>query len=62
MPQSASQMYAKNMTAFLLNLVKDKQLAVNKEDEIVRETLVCENGQVVHPRLRPQTMGTAAVS
>ena len=59
-PQSASQMYAKNMTAFVLNLVKDKQLAINKDDEIVRETLVCEGGQVVNPRLKPQSTGTAA--
>ena len=40
MPYHASQMYARNLTAFLLHLVKDGKLQLNLEDEIVRETLV----------------------
>ncbi len=39
-PYHASQMYAKNVVTFLLNMVKDKQLNVNVEDEIVRDTLI----------------------
>lgn len=53
-PQTASQMFARNMTAFVLNLVKDKQLRINMDDEIIRDTLVSENAQVVHPRLKAQ--------
>lgn len=51
-PQHASQMYAKNISTFLLNLVKDKQLQVNLEDEIIRDTLIARDGQVVHPRIQ----------
>ena len=51
-PQHASQMYAKNITTFLLNLVKDKQLQINLEDEIIRDTLICRDGQVVNSRIQ----------
>jgi NAD(P) transhydrogenase subunit alpha len=50
-PYHASQMYAKNIATFLKYLVKDGQLALNLEDEIVRETLVTFNGEVVHARV-----------
>jgi NAD(P) transhydrogenase subunit alpha len=45
-------MYAKNITAFLLHLVKDGKLQLNMEDEITRETLVTRGGEVVNPRVR----------
>lgn len=51
-PYHASQMYAKNITAFLLHLVKDGKLQLNMEDEITRETLVTRGGEVVNPRVR----------
>jgi H+-translocating NAD(P) transhydrogenase subunit alpha len=51
-PYHASQMYAKNITTFLLHLVKDGQLNVDTEDEITRETLVTRDGEVVHERVR----------
>ncbi len=51
-PAHASQMYAKNITTFLLNMVKDKQLQINTEDEIIRDTLICRDGQVVNPRIQ----------
>ena len=51
-PYHASQMYARNLTAFLLHLVKDGKLSVNLEDEIVRDTLVTRGGEVVNPRVR----------
>lgn len=50
-PQTASQMYARNVAAFLALLTKDGALSVNKDDEIVRETLICEDGNITHPRL-----------
>jgi NAD(P) transhydrogenase subunit alpha len=50
-PYHASQMYARNVTAFLLHLLKDGKLAVNLEDEIVRETLVTQGGKVVNRRV-----------
>jgi H+-translocating NAD(P) transhydrogenase subunit alpha len=47
-----SQMYAKNLVTFLLNMVKDGQLQINVEDEIIRDTLICRDGQVVNPRIQ----------
>jgi H+-translocating NAD(P) transhydrogenase subunit alpha len=51
-PYHASQMYAKNLTAFLLLLVKDGKLQLNTSDEIIRETLLTQGGEVVNARLR----------
>jgi H+-translocating NAD(P) transhydrogenase subunit alpha len=52
-PYHASQMYAKNIATFLKYLLdKEGKLALNREDEIVRETLVTYDGDVVHPRVR----------
>jgi proton-translocating NAD(P)+ transhydrogenase subunit alpha len=51
-PYHASQMYAKNLTNFLLNMVKDGQLNLNVDDEIVRSTLVTQGGEIVNPRVR----------
>jgi NAD(P) transhydrogenase subunit alpha len=51
-PYHASQMYAKNVTAFLTHLIKDQKLNLNLEDEIVRETLVTRGGEIVNPRVR----------
>ncbi len=50
-PYHASQMYARNISTFLLNMVKNGKLEVNLEDEIIRETLLTQDGKVVHPRV-----------
>jgi len=51
-PYHASQMYARNVTAFLLNLVKDGKLRLDAADEIIRDTLLTTGGEVVNARLR----------
>ncbi len=51
-PYHASQMYARNVSAFLLHLVKDGKLQLNLDDEIVRETLLTRGEEVVNPRIR----------
>jgi H+-translocating NAD(P) transhydrogenase subunit alpha len=51
-PYHASQMYAKNLTTFLLLLVKEGKLQLNMKDDIIRETMVTQGGEVVNPRLR----------
>ena len=51
-PYHASQMYARNITAFLQYLVKDGKLRLDLQDDIVRETLVTHDGQVVNARVR----------
>lgn len=58
-PYHASQMYSKNISTFLRHLVKDGKLNLDANDEIVRETLVTRDGQVVHPRVR-ELAGLAA--
>jgi NAD(P) transhydrogenase subunit alpha len=51
-PYHASQMYARNITAFLLHLVKDGKLECNLADEIVRDTLLTRGGEIVNVRVR----------
>jgi NAD(P) transhydrogenase subunit alpha len=51
-PYHASQMYARNLTNFLLNMVKEGKLTLDMNDEIVRSTLVTQGGEIVNPRIR----------
>jgi len=59
-PYHASQMYSRNLTAFLLNLLKDGKLNIDLEDEITRGTLVARDGNVVHPLLVQAQLAGAA--
>lgn len=59
-PYHASQMYARNIATFLKYLVKDGGLTIDRNDEIVSETLVTYGGEVVHPRVR-EAMGAVHV-
>src|ERR1700726_371744 len=51
-PYHASQMYAKNITAFLVYMVKEGKLQLNLDDEIIQSTLVTQGGEVINPRVR----------
>lgn len=51
-PYHASQMYARNVTSFLLHLVKDGKLQLNLEDEIIHETMLTCAGEVYNARVR----------
>jgi H+-translocating NAD(P) transhydrogenase subunit alpha len=51
-PYHASQMYARNVSAFLLHLVKDGKPRMDLTDEIIRETLLTRGGEVVNARIR----------
>jgi NAD(P) transhydrogenase subunit alpha len=44
-------MYAGNITAFRKHIVRNGALALNLDDEIIRETLVTHGNKVVHPRV-----------
>ena len=57
LPASASGLYAKNLLTFLEILIdkKEKKLAVNWDDEIVRATALTRDGLVVHPNFMPKT-------
>lgn len=51
-PYHASQMYARNLTSFLVNLVKDGKIRPPESDDIIRETLLTQGGEVVNARVR----------
>ena len=51
-PYHASQMYARNVTTFLTYMVKEGKLQMNPQDEIIRETLVTNGGEIVNARVR----------
>lgn len=59
-PFHASQMYARNVSTFIEHLTSQAgELKIDASDEIVRETLVCQSGSVVHPRVL-KSLETAA--
>ncbi|MDH4127717.1 MAG: Re/Si-specific NAD(P)(+) transhydrogenase subunit alpha [Spirochaetota bacterium] len=51
-PYHASQMYSKNLTNFLQIMVKDKKIELNLQDEIIRDSMVTRNGEIVNPRVK----------
>jgi NAD(P) transhydrogenase subunit alpha len=51
-PHDASQLYARNIVAFLTHLVKDGKPRLDADDEIIRSTLVSRGGEVVNARVR----------
>ncbi len=57
-PYHASQMYAKNITTFLLHLVKEGAVQLDMSDEITRDTLITRDGEIVNLRVR-QALGLA---
>ena len=54
---SASALYARNLITFLETLIdkKEKKLAINWDDEIVKGTALTRDGAVVHPNFKPKT-------
>ena len=54
---SASALYAKNLLNFLETMIdkKEKKLAVNWDDELVKATMLTRDGAVVHPNFQPKT-------
>ena len=51
-PYHASQMYARNVTAFIVHILKDGKVRLDRDDEIIRETLLTSGGEVVNDRVR----------
>lgn len=60
-PGHASQLYSRNVVTFLRSMVKDGTLQPDMNDEIVKETLVTQGGEVVLPRIR-DLLAPAAVA
>jgi len=51
-PYHASMMYAKNISAFLVHMIKDGKFQFNPDDQIMRETMLTRGGEIVNPRVR----------
>jgi NAD(P) transhydrogenase subunit alpha len=51
-PHHASQMYAKNVSNLLMLLVKEGEIDLNMDDEVIRETMLTRDGEVVNARVR----------
>jgi len=48
MAPQASQLYSRNITSFLSTMLKDGTLSIDVKDDLIRATLVINNGEVVH--------------
>jgi NAD(P) transhydrogenase subunit alpha len=53
---SASALYSKNLLTFIETLIdkKEKKLAINWDDEIVKGTALTRDGAVIHPNFQPK--------
>ncbi|MFB6346985.1 MAG: NAD(P) transhydrogenase subunit alpha [bacterium] len=45
LPYNASNLYANNVTSFLVSLLEDGELEIDREDEVVNSTLILEQGE-----------------
>ncbi|HTT80818.1 MAG TPA: Re/Si-specific NAD(P)(+) transhydrogenase subunit alpha [Stellaceae bacterium] len=62
-PVDASQLYARNLQAFLALIVdKEGRVHIDTEDEIVRAALLTSEGAAVNPALAPPPAAAAAVA
>ena len=55
-PVNASNLYARNLYAFLELMIdkKERAIKVDWDDEIIKGTLVARDGKIVHPNLQQQ--------
>jgi NAD(P) transhydrogenase subunit alpha len=52
MPKDASQMYAKNVTALLGLMIKDKAIAIDWADDILAASVITRDGEIVHAKTK----------
>ena len=54
---SSSALYAKNLLTFLETMIdkKEKQLAINWDDDLIKGTALTRDGAVIHPNFKPKT-------
>lgn len=58
-PVHASQLYSRNVTSFLSLLIKDGQLQIDMNDDVVGPSCVTHDGQVVNQRVAASLSATA---
>ncbi len=59
-PVHASQLYSRNLTAFLTPLIKDGQLQIDMNDDVVGPSCVTHDGQIVNQRVAASLSATAS--
>lgn len=59
MPTHASELYSRNLYNFLSPFIKEGQLSLDWSDEVIAQTALCHNGQIVHPTVQ-KIMGGAS--
>ena len=58
MAPQASQLYSRNVTTFLLTMLKEGSLRPDPTDEVVRGTMVVRQGEVVHQQTKVALAGS----
>jgi NAD(P) transhydrogenase subunit alpha len=51
-PYHTSQLYSKNITSFLLSMVKDGSFNPDPEDEIVKATMITKDGNMINENIK----------
>ncbi len=51
LPRDSSQLFSRNVTNFLKLMIKDGRLDIDLEDEILKETLLFKEGELVNERI-----------
>lgn len=60
LPLNASELYSKNIIAFLLHLANKEKFMMDMEEEITKGSLITYQGKAVHPSLQTQTTAATA--
>ena len=58
MPTHASELYSRNLFNFLSPFIKEGELALDWDDEVVAQSALCHDGKIVQPNIQ-QLMGDA---
>jgi len=58
MAPQASQMYSRNITSFLLAMLKDGNLDIDLKDDLIRGPLVMQRGEVLHQATKTALEGS----
>ena len=57
MPVHASELYAKNVAAFLTYMIKDGELVLDMEDEIISGAMFTHKGEITHEQTKEALNG-----
>ena len=52
MPTDASRMFGKNVVNFLKIMIKDGEMNLSFDDELIAGTCICQKGELVHERVK----------